>query len=68
MDVFSSLSERAKILIIAGTLFIVTLSIGLIVFGGNIISDDNQMIRQLKNSIQADMLYIHPEQTESEGH
>lgn len=62
MDVFSSLSERAKVLVIAGTLFIVTLSIGLIVFGGNIISDENRLINQLKDSIQADLLYVHPEE------
>ena len=63
MDVFSSLSERAKVLIIAGTLFVVTLSIGLIVFGGNSVTNENQLINDLKDSIRADLLYVRPSES-----
>ncbi len=61
MDAFTSLSERAKVMIVAGTLFVLTLSIGLIVFGENIFSMESGIMKDLKGSIQADMLYVHPE-------
>lgn len=60
MDVFHTLSQRTKVLIVASSLFLVTITLGLLVFGTNIISHDNALLEQAKNSTRADMLYIHP--------
>lgn len=61
MDAFTSLSERAKVMIVAGALFVVTLSMGLIIFGENMLSTESGIMKGLKGSIHADMLYVHPE-------
>ncbi len=61
MDAFTSLSERAKVMIISGSLFVVTLAIGLIVFGENMATMESGIMKDLKGSIHADMLYVHPE-------
>lgn len=60
MDVFHTLSQRTKVLIVASSLFLVTITLGLLVFGTNIISHDNALLEQASNSTRADMLYIHP--------
>lgn len=60
MDVFSTLSQRTKVLIVASSLFLVTITLGLLVFGTNIVSHENALLEQAKNSTRADMLYIHP--------
>ena len=60
MDVFHTLSQRTKVLIVTSSLFLVTITLGLLVFGTNIISHDNSLLEQAKNSTRADMLYIHP--------
>lgn len=60
MDVFHTLSQRTKVLIVTSSLFLVTITLGLLVFGTNIISHDNALLEQAKNSTRADMLYIHP--------
>jgi hypothetical protein len=65
MDVFSTLSHRTKILIVASSLFLVTLSLGLLVFGTNFISADNALLEEATHSTRADMLYSHPSE---EGH
>ncbi len=60
MDVFSTLSQRTKVLIVASSLFLVTITLGLLVFGTNIVSHENALLEQAKNSTRADMLYVHP--------
>ncbi|MFA6023706.1 MAG: hypothetical protein WC777_00610 [Candidatus Gracilibacteria bacterium] len=60
MDAFATLSQRSKILIVTVSLFLVTISLGLLVFGTNILSHENSLLEQAKNSTRADMLYIHP--------
>lgn len=60
MDVFHTLSQRTKVLIVASSLFLVTITLGLLVFGTNIVSHENALLEQAKNSTRADMLYIHP--------
>lgn len=60
MDVFSTLSQRTKVLIVASSLFLVTITLGLLVFGTNIVSHENALLEQAKDSTRADMLYVHP--------
>ncbi len=60
MDVFHTLSQRTKVMIVASSLFLVTLSLGLLVFGTNSVTHENGLLEQAKNSTRADMLYIHP--------
>lgn len=60
MDVFHTLSQRTRVLIVASSLFLLTLTLGLLVFGTNIVSHENALLEQAKNSTRADMLYIHP--------
>lgn len=60
MDVFSTLSQRSKVLIVSCSVFLVTLSLGLLVFGTGAVSDENSLLEKAKNSTRADMLYIHP--------
>jgi hypothetical protein len=64
MDIFKGLSIRTKLMIIASSLFLVTLSMGLLVFGSNGLTQENSLIQQAQTSSQADMLYVHP----GEGH
>jgi hypothetical protein len=60
MDVFQTLSQRTKILIVTSSLFLVTLSLGLLVFGTNFISSDSDMLEEATGVTRADMLYMHP--------
>lgn len=60
MDLFNSLSLRSKMLIVASAMFLITLSLGLLVFGTNVITDENALYNTAKSSTRADMLYIHP--------
>lgn len=60
MDAFSTLSQRSKLLIVSCSVFLMTLSIGLLVFGSSVVSDENSLLEKAKNSTRADMLYIHP--------
>lgn len=60
MDVFQTLSQRTKVLIVASTISLVTITMTLLVFGTNILSHENSLLEQAKNSMRADMLYIHP--------
>jgi hypothetical protein len=62
MDIFKSLSIHTKLMIVASSLFLVTLSIGILVFGSNSLTQENSLIDQAKGSSQADMLYVHPEE------
>ncbi len=64
MDIFKSLSIRTKLMIVASSLFLVTLSIGILVFGSNGLMQENSLIDQASDSSKADMLYVQPE----EGH
>lgn len=72
MDVFSTLSQRSKILIVTCSLFLATLSVGLLVFGKDFISHENALLEQAAHSARADMLYSHPMEHghagESESH
>lgn len=60
MDTFTSLSTKMKVLIVASTLFLVTLSTGILVFGDNIVSHENTLIQEVKSSAKADLLYVDP--------
>lgn len=64
MHAFQTLSQRTKILIVASSLFLLTMSLGLLVFGNNLISSDSAMLEQASGATRADMLYVHP----TEGH
>ncbi|MFA4814778.1 MAG: hypothetical protein WC924_04840 [Candidatus Gracilibacteria bacterium] len=64
MDVFSTLSQRTKVAIIASSLFLVTITLGLLVFGTNIVSRENALLEKARESTRADMLYIHPVERE----
>lgn len=63
MDIFKSLSVQTKLLIVTSSVFLVTLSLGLLVFGSNGLTQENSMIDQASNSSRADMLYVHPEES-----
>lgn len=65
MDIFRGLSIRSKLMIVASSLFLLTLSMGLLVFGSNSLTQENSLIDQAKGSAQADMLYVHPEASQS---
>ncbi len=60
MSLFTDLPQRTKLLIVASAMFLITLSMGLLVFGTNIISDENSFYGTAKSSTRADMLYIQP--------
>lgn len=60
MDVFKTLSQRMKLLIVASSLFLLSLSVGLLVFGTNVISDENSLLKNAHHSTRADMLYSPP--------
>jgi len=60
MDLFTGLPQRTKVVIVASSLFLITLSLGLLVFGTNVITDENSLLETTKETMRADMLYIHP--------
>lgn len=60
MDAFKSLSQKSKIMIVSSAMFLLTLSIGVLVFGSEALTSENSLIKGLKGSIQADMLYSTP--------
>lgn len=60
MDIFTGLPQRTKILIVASSLFLITLSMGLLVFGTNVITEENSLFEKTREATRADMLYIHP--------
>lgn len=61
MDAFTSLSQRMKVLIVACGVFLVTLSMGLMVFGDNYVSDsETEALSKVKGNVRADLLYVHP--------
>lgn len=62
MNIFKSLSEQQKVIIVTSALFLLTLSLGLLIFGDNIISIDHKIIEDVQNSVKADMLYVNPVQ------
>ncbi len=66
MDTFKALSQKTKLMIIASSLFLLTLSIGMLVFGQSQLTEENSALQQFHNTVQADMLYVHP--SEGVGH
>lgn len=60
MDAFKGLSQKSKIMIVSSAMFLLTLSIGVLVFGSEALTSENSLIKGLKGSIQADMLYSTP--------
>ena len=62
MSLFTDLPQRTKLLIVASAMFLITLSMGLLVFGTNLISPENSLYDMAKGSVRADMLYIQPEE------
>lgn len=59
MDIFSSLSQLNKIIIVTSALFMLSLSFALLVFGDNLDARDAELIHAAKEGIRADMLYVH---------
>lgn len=68
MDTFSSLSQRAKLLIISSTLFIISLSLGFLVFGSNALTHENDLLKAAQHSAKADMLFVDPSAGHGAGH
>lgn len=60
MDAFTSLSARLKILIVASTLFLASLSMGLLVLGEDTISKESALLQHVKEAAKADLLYVKP--------
>ena len=60
MDAFKGLSQRTKLMIVASTLFLLTLSVGVLVFGSDNLTQESSLLEKAKGSVQADMLYSHP--------
>ncbi len=60
MDAFTSLSPRLKILIVACTLFLGTLSMGLLVLGEDTISKESALLEHMKEAAKADLLFVQP--------
>ncbi len=60
MDAFKGLSQRTKIMIVASTLFLLTLSVGVLVFGSDNLTSESSLFEKAKGSVQADMLYSPP--------
>jgi hypothetical protein len=60
MDVFTSLSQRTKVVIVASALFLLITAVGLLVFGDNIVTDESDLLQQAQGAVRADMLYSHP--------
>jgi len=42
------------------SIFLLTASLGMLIFGENILGHENEYIEQATGSAQTDMLYIHP--------
>ncbi len=61
MDVFTSLSQRTKVVIVASALFLLVMAVGLLVFGDNLITGESDLLQQAQSAVRADMLYSHPE-------
>lgn len=64
MDAFRSLSQKAKILIVLSSLFIFTISLGVLVFGAENLMPENALIEKASETSRADMLYIEPTEAE----
>jgi len=61
MDVFTSLRFRIKLLIVTSAVFLLSLSMGILIFGENVLNYENRLLEQVKEAAHADMLYVHPE-------
>jgi hypothetical protein len=61
MDVFSTLSERTRIAIAVSVSILLSFALVLLLFGGNSIGHESELIQQAADATRADMLYIHPE-------
>lgn len=61
MDVFTSLSQRSKIMIVASGLFLLVMATGMLVFGDNILTGESELLQEAQHAVRADMLYSHPE-------
>ncbi|MFA5792408.1 MAG: hypothetical protein WC897_00890 [Candidatus Gracilibacteria bacterium] len=68
MDAFRSLAQRTKILIVLSTLFLFTVSVGVLVFGAENLMPANSLIENASEGAQADMLYVKPEMPEEGEH
>ncbi|QQR54825.1 hypothetical protein IPG41_06625 [Candidatus Peregrinibacteria bacterium] len=60
MDAFKALTQRTKMMIVASTLFLLTLSVGVLVFGSDNLTSESSLLEQAKGSVHADMLYSTP--------
>lgn len=68
MDAFRSLSQKTRILIVLSTLFLFTLSLGVLVFGSDNLMPANSLIENASEGAQADMLYVEMKIEEAIGH
>jgi hypothetical protein len=60
MDVFSDLSRKTKLAIVASTLFLLTLSASVLMFGGGMHMEE-ELLHHAREATRTDMLYSHPE-------
>jgi hypothetical protein len=63
MDVFSSFGKNTRRLILVSSLFLLSLSLGLLFFGHNSISEESHLIHEVHGSAKADLLYSHPDES-----
>ncbi len=64
MDAFRCLSQKAKILIVLSTLFLFTMSVGILIFGAENLMPENSLLEKASEGVQADMLYVVPNMSE----
>ncbi len=63
MNLFVTLTNQNKKLIIFGSAMLIVLAVALLIFGHNVKSGENKLIKQASEATRADMLYVHPEET-----
>lgn len=63
MDTFDSLSQRAKTAIVASAFFLLSLSVGFIVFGENLVHEEQeQWIEHAMENAKASVLFSAPQE------
>lgn len=60
MNAFKGFTQKTKMMIVASTLFLLTLSVGVLVFGADNLTSETSLLEKAKGSVQADMLYSQP--------
>ncbi len=60
MNTFNSLKQRTKLLIVVSGLFLLTFSLGFLVFGHNSLGLESHLIHEASEGVKADLFYSHP--------